>query len=279
MKGILVNPRDDTLTEAIIQNHLTYMRLIGKTPYIKINETKEYIQLDFGLKCFSPQGIMYSNLNQNKADTLIEATSSYFEKFQLPFIWAIDPRSRPSDMSDRLLSNGFKFEGSYPSMAVDFNELIDERREVEGFRYEIVEDEETCRIFWDVWGDGYPMPKTFEDVLRNAFTHIGFKDVPFKLFLGYLDGKPVATAIQLLAVGVAGVHDITVLPSARGKGIGTEMTLIALRDAKSLGYRYGVLCATDLGIGIYRRLGFREYLKWDFYMKFNEYLETADNIH
>jgi len=262
MKGILVNTSDDVLTEAIIQNHLTYMRLLGKTPYIKINETKEYMQLDFGLKCFSPQGIMY-----------------YFEKLQLPFIWAVDPRSKPRDMSDRLLSNGFKFEGPYPSMAVDFNELIDENREVEGFRYEVVEDEETCRTFWDVWGDGYPMPETFEDVLCNAFIHIGFKDVPFKLFLGYLNEKPVATSILLTAVGVAGVHDITVVPSARGKGIGTEMTLIPLRDAKSMGYRYGVLCATELGIGIYRRLGFKEYLKWDFYMKFDEYLETTDNSH
>ena len=279
MKGILVNPSDDVLTEAIIQNHLTYMRLIGKTPYIKINETKEYMQLDFGLKCFSPQGIMYSNLNQDKADTLIEAASSYFEKLQLPFIWAVDPRSKPRDMSDNLLSNGFKFEGPYPSMAVDFNELIDEKREVEGFRYEIVEDEETCRTFWDVWGDGYPMPETFEDVLCNAFIHIGFKDVPFKLFLGYLNEKPVATSILLTAVGVAGVHDITVLPSARGKGIGTEMTLIPLRDAKSMGYRYGVLCATELGIGIYRKMGFKEYLKWDFYMKFHEYLDSSGNSH
>ena len=279
MKGILINPSDDKLVEAIIQNHLTYMRLVGKTRHVKINETKEYMQLDFGLKCFSPQGIMYSNLPEDKADTLIEVTSSYFEKLQLPFIWAVDPRSKPSDMRERLLSNDFKFEGPYPSMAVDLNELIDERREVEGFSHEVVKDEETCRIFWDVWGDGYPMPKTFEDVLRNAFTNIGFKDVPFKLFLGYLDGKPVATAIQLLAVGVVGVNDITVLPSARGRGIGTEMTLIPLRDAKSFGYRYGVLCATELGIGIYRRLGFREYLKWDFYMKFSEYLESTAKTH
>ena len=279
MNGILINPSDDTLAEAIIQNHLTYMRLVGKTPYVKINETNEYLQLDFGLRCFSPQGIMYSNLNQDKADTLIEATSSYFEMLQLPFIWAVDPRTNPRDMGERLLSNGFKFEGPYPSMAVDFNELIDKRRDVEGFSYEVVEDEESCRIFWDVWGDGYPMPKTFEDVLCNAFIYNGFKEGPYKLFLGYLDGKPVATAIQLLAVGVAGVHDITVLPSARGKGIGTEMTLTPLRDAKSLGYRYGVLCATELGIGIYRRLGFKEYLKWDFYMKFHEYLETTDNTH
>ena len=279
MTDILVDASDDEVANAIIQNHLTYMRLLGRTPYVDLIETSEYMRLDMGLRCFSPQGIMYSNLPEEKADALIISTSNYFEKHQLPFIWAVDPRTSPRDIGERLLSNGFRFEGPYPSMAVNLNKLNDNTRSIEGFSYTVVEDEETCRTFWDVWGDGYPMPQTFEDVLCNAFIHNGFKDVSYKLLLGYLDERPIATAIQLRAAGVVGLHDITVLPSARGMGIGTEMTLIPLRDAITLGFKYSVLCATELGIGIYRKLGFREYLKWDFYMKHYEYLETTENTH
>jgi hypothetical protein len=34
--------------------------------------------------------------------------------------------------------------------------------------------------------------------------------------------------------------------------------LIAYDDARQLGYRYGVLFATDLGAPVYRRIGFKD---------------------
>ena len=57
------------------------------------------------------------------------------------------------------------------------------------------------------------------------------------------------------------------------RGIGTEMSLIPLRDARSMGYCYGVLCATGPGLKVYRKLGFKEYVRWEWYSKFNEFLE------
>ena len=99
--------------------------------------------------------------------------------------------------------------------------------------------------------------------------------MPNRLYLGYFDGEPVATSQLLLSDGVGGVHDVTVLPSARGKGVGTEMSLLPLRDASSSGLDYGVLCATELGKGVYQKLGFKEYLTWEYYSKLGEYLEST----
>ena len=58
--------------------------------------------------------------------------------------------------------------------------------------------------------------------------------------------------------GVAAVFGVATAPEARGKGIGAAITLIAYQEAKQMGYRHGVLFATDLGAPVYRRIGFRD---------------------
>ena len=55
--------------------------------------------------------------------------------------------------------------------------------------------------------------------------------------------------------------DSFTLESARRKGIGTEMTLIPLRDAKRRGYCVGVLHSSQVGKFVYDKIGFVEKCK------------------
>jgi ribosomal protein S18 acetylase RimI-like enzyme len=87
---------------------------------------------------------------------------------------------------------------------------------------------------------------------------IGFDSAPFRLYLGRLHGQPVATNMLAFGAGVVSVLGVGTLPEARGQGIGTAITLRPYLDARAMGYHTGVLFATELGIPIYRRLGFRE---------------------
>jgi hypothetical protein len=52
---------------------------------------------------------------------------------------------------------------------------------------------------------------------------------------------------------------------AEAGGIGTMVTLAALQAARRLGYRVGILQATEMGKSVYERIGFVELCKFNYY--------------
>ena len=69
---------------------------------------------------------------------------------------------------------------------------------------------------------------------------------------------PVATATLVLAGGIAGIHDVSTVPEARGRGIGTAMTAAALQAAHAQGFEIAFLQPSPMGRPLYERLGFRD---------------------
>ena len=57
--------------------------------------------------------------------------------------------------------------------------------------------------------------------------------------------------------GVAGLANIAVVPELRGRGLGAAVAAAALSEARDLGIEVGALSAGELGLPLYRRLGFR----------------------
>jgi len=79
-------------------------------------------------------------------------------------------------------------------------------------------------------------------------------DLPdLHLFLGLLDGVAIGTAMAAVGPGTVFVSGIAVMPSMRGRGIGSALTAAALGVATHLP---AALRTTASGHGVYRRLGF-----------------------
>ena len=88
---------------------------------------------------------------------------------------------------------------------------------------------------------------------------------PLVDYVARLNGRPVAASQLLLAAGVAGINNVTTLPDARYQGIGAAITLRPLLEARQRGYRVGVLQASAMGEGVYRKLGFRVFCQFGSY--------------
>src|SRR5262249_44531774 len=88
---------------------------------------------------------------------------------------------------------------------------------------------------------------------------------PIHYYLARLDGEPVATAMLAQAAGVAGIYGVATIERARRRGIGTAVTLAPLLDARDRGYVAGVLQSSEMGYGVYARMGFTEQFRYHSY--------------
>ncbi|MFG3203874.1 GNAT family N-acetyltransferase [Streptomyces sp. NPDC048192] len=73
---------------------------------------------------------------------------------------------------------------------------------------------------------------------------------------GYLEDRPVGTALMFAAHDVAGIYVVTTAEAHRRRGVGSALTSAALHAGRERGLRTGTLQASSLGAGVYRRMGF-----------------------
>ena len=174
-------------------------------------------------------------------------------------LWVTGPSTRPTDLGERLVAHGFVHEGDEDQMAVDLNEMNEDLLAPRNLTIAQVYDVGTLARWCWVYNSGFGMPTIAEAAWFDLFTSVGLgPGAPVRLYLGRLDGVPVATSSLLLAGGVAGIGTVTTLPDARRRGIGAAMTTFALREGRAAGCRFGVLGASERGAGVYRKIGFQE---------------------
>jgi GNAT superfamily N-acetyltransferase len=206
-------------------------------------------------------GVLRAQLDAGGLDAQIEDAMAQFKAIGAPMCWWTGPATRPADLGKHLQEHGLRHEYDFPGMATDLLTL----REAEppaGLTSKRVRDAQSLRMWCDVLTRGFGMPDLVGDVFQDAFVRTGLgDDLPWHWYLGLLEGEPVATSSIVLSAGVAGLYYAATLREARGRGIGTAMSLRPLLEAREMGYRAGILRSSEMGAGVYRRLGFREYCK------------------
>lgn len=175
------------------------------------------------------------------------------------FVWA-DHRT-PGWLSSRASRLGVEpFDVEAPGLAACLDDLDWSLLEAppEGLTTETVADEEGVHVAADMLVRAFGMPEWAASGWVDATLDVGVAEAPWSFVLGRLDGEPVATTVVFNGAGVASVFGVGTVPEHRGKRIGAAITLAGYDLSRREGYRYGVLFSTDLGLPVYRRLGFRD---------------------
>ena len=159
---------------------------------------------------------------------------------------------------DALLTpRGFKWADGPYGMSVDLNRLNETGQMPVGVELRLVNDEKGVQDCAEAIIHGYGFPPDWKDITIDFLLGLGL-DGPYRSYVVYWEGKPVSTAAVFLGQEVAGIYTVATLPEVRGKGFGAAVTLAPLLEARSLGYRVGILQASEMGFPVYKRLGFEQ---------------------
>lgn len=221
------------------------------------------------------KGVWGTRLSPDEAEAAIPEVIEWYKARNAPyFFWWTGPHTSPADLGRRLQSHGMQdmaeqmeslahgikqtAQGA-PGMVADLGEIDEEllHRTPSGFTIREVSDGAMLYDFKRVFIDSYEIPEWAGQAWVDATVRVGIGQTPWRMYVGYLDGQPVATNMLFNGAGVAGLYAVGVLPAARGMGIGAAITLKPLLDARTQGERYGVLFSTEMGVPVYQRIGFR----------------------
>jgi ribosomal protein S18 acetylase RimI-like enzyme len=220
------------------------------------------------------KGVWRTRLAAHEADQAIDETLAWFKSRRAPFLfWWTGPSTTPDDLGERLMARGLlSMEGQMETLAKGIKQTalgapgmvanLQDMNEAAltqvppGFTIEEVRGEAALEDFKRVFVESYEIPAWAGQAWVDATRQLGIGRTPWQMYVGYLDGQPVATNMLFNGGGVASVYAVATVPSARGQGIGGAITLKPLLEARQMGYRYAVLFATEMGVHTYQRIGF-----------------------
>jgi len=195
------------------------------------------------------------------AEDRIAAMVARFRARGAQFLWVVHPSAEPAHLEQLLPRHGLSLVARETGMALDLASWNEPAVESDGpIVYREVNDERTLTDFedliaryWDLSDETRPyvdacIRRAFESGDRGAW------------LLAYKDEEPVGKAFLSLQGldDTASIWGVYVKSTARGYGVGTRLTELALRRAAELGKSRVVLGSSEMGLNVYRRIGFKE---------------------
>lgn len=173
------------------------------------------------------------------------------------FVWTPGPAEPP--LAAALDAAGLvPFETDAPILAADIAALRWDAPRPRELRIAIVRDEAGVRDWAEVFAESFGIPPVFAQAWVEATLSFGVERAPWRMLVGRLGGRPVASAMLFCGAGVAGLIQMGVVHEARRQGVGSAMQLERVRIAREEGYECAVLSAAAMGVSPYTALGFRD---------------------
>jgi hypothetical protein len=267
MGEILQDFSEPALVHAIEANLFELFPLYRNWPRIEVHDDPDYLWSITNIPFPMFNSVLHAQIAPDNVDNAIERAITRSKLRNVPLMWWTGPATQPSDLGRHLERHGFGHEGDETGMAVNLKKLNESQTDPPGLIVEQVRDKEALKQWCHVVTVGFGFPESVSQDCFDLFASLGFDDeLAIRNYLGWYKGEPVASSSLLLGAGVAGFYNVTTLPDVRRTGIGASMTLKPLIEAQAMGYRAGILQASQMGVCVYSKLGFQEYCRIGIYI-------------
>jgi len=258
----------DELLTASESNRIAFWAAYGRAPGSSLQATSTVIWLYTGIQTPLFNGVVSIQSEPDEVKVIVDELQAKIEEDGAPALWWIGPQSKPDNLGFLLEQYGLQPAGDVPGMAIDLEMVASNLKMVENFSVQQVNNVEMQAL----WARTAAIGTGFSDEAIEGMVQIeaSLTDPQYKAqprYLGFLNGKAVATSVLVLDSGVAGIYAVATIPEARGRGIGRLMTELPLIEARQRGYRIGILQASSMGYSIYKRIGFEEICMYRLYLQ------------
>jgi hypothetical protein len=178
-------------------------------------------------------------------------------------------RHLDSDLEDLCRSSEMVKISESPGMSIQ--EPIRIKDLPSGTTIRIIEDQSGAVDFAAVAIDSYQSLGMPQKIGERIFATPERMLRPYNhLVVAYLDGKPVSAAMLIFSHAIAGIYWVGTVESARKKGLAEACTSLVTNEGFKRGASCVILQASQYGEPIYRRLGFKEFTRYPWYMHFHK---------
>ena len=141
-----------------------------------------------------------------------------------------------------------------PMTGMEADELLPPRRPAADLDVRRVADDAMGRDLAELNAVAYHMPADAFDCIANMLLW----HADSYAYVGYLSGKPVTCAAALPVEGTVYIALVATLPEAQGKGYAeTVMRQAVAEGQQAMGTTRTTLHASDMGLPVYRAMGYR----------------------
>lgn len=267
MPHAMIQHLEDPLVHAAMDaNMVAFWAAYGRGEGCSRHEWGDTVSFYTGVPHPLFNGVPRAGSDARDIESTAEALQATIDARGAPAFWWIGSAST-EDVRASLERRGLSPAGEVPAMALDLRGLDDRLLAIAGFSVEAVVGETQA-----LWARVAASATGLSDPAVDALSRVeaSLADAAYRAqprYIGYLEGRPVASAALVLEAGVAGVYAIATITEARHRGIGRYMTQLPLIEARSRGYEVAVLQASPMGFPIYDRLGFRVIGRYGLYLQ------------
>ena len=125
-------------------------------------------------------------------------------------------------------------------------------------------DDQTLADYTDLIFSYWEVPEESRELVADVNRYWVPERTPVHRWVAYdAEDRPIGKMLLSLSAppAVAAIYGMSVRPEARGQGIASHLTNIALHRAQALGCARMVLHASEMAVNVYQRAGFTEHCR------------------
>jgi N-acetylglutamate synthase len=162
-------------------------------------------------------------------------------------------------LTDLVATRGMHEDESIPLMALaSATRELENAARLDGLAIRTIDPAE-ARAHATIAADAFEVPV---EVFDSFATPEVLGLAGFRTYVGLVDGVPVTTAIGVRGGDYVGIFDVATPAAYRGHGYGAAVTARATLDGFASGASFAFLQSSDMGYGVYERLGFKNLETW-----------------